>query len=149
MGGSITIEAQEHEGSTFTIQLPLTLSIISVLLVELEKEKYAIPLSSIIETAVLHKDEIYSAHHNKVIDFRGNVVPLAFLSDIFDVPQESKKDEYLSIVIVRKGNKLTGLVVDSFIGQQEVVLKSLGNYLSNVFAISGATILGDGSSINH
>lgn len=144
LGGSITIEAQEHEGSTFTIQLPLTLSIISVLLVELEKEKYAIPLSSIIETAVLHKDEIYSAHHNKVIDFRGNVVPLAFLSDIFDVPQESKEDEYLSIVIVRKGNKLTGLVVDSFIGQQEVVLKSLGNYLSNVFAISGATILGDG-----
>lgn len=144
LSGSITIEAKPNEGSTFTIQLPLTLSIISVLLVELEKEKYAIPLSSIIETAVLHKDEIYSAHHNKVIDFRGNVVPLAFLSDIFQVPKEEKETDYISVVIVRKGNRLTALVVDSFIGQQEIVLKSLGDYLTNVFAISGATILGDG-----
>jgi len=73
------------------------------------------------------------------------VVPLTFLNDIFEVPkQEEQDDEYFSVVIVRKGNKMTGLVVDSFIGQQEVVLKSLGNYLTNVFAISGATILGDG-----
>ncbi len=81
-----------------------------------------------------------------MIDFRGKVVPLAFLNDIFDVPQleEQEEDEFFSVVIVRKGNKMTGLVVDSFIGQQEVVLKSLGNYLTNVFAISGATILGDG-----
>src|SRR5699024_1261774 len=133
------IEAKPNEGSTFTIQLPLTLTIISVLLVELEKEKYAIPLSSIIETAVLHKDEIYSAHHNKFIDFRGNVVPLAFLSDIFQVPKEEKETDYISVVIVRKGNRLTALVVDSFIGQQDIVLKSLVDYLTNVFAISGAT----------
>ena len=73
-----SIDAVPGEGSTFSIQLPLTLSIISVLLVELEKEKYAIPLSSIIETAILRKDEIYSAHHNKVIDFRGQVIPLNF-----------------------------------------------------------------------
>src|SRR5699024_7785308 len=96
-----------NEGSTFTIQLPLTLSIISVLLVELEKEKYAIPLSSIIETAVLHKDEIYSAHHNKVIDFRGYVVLLAFLSDILQVTKIEKETVLLSDVIVRKGNLLT------------------------------------------
>lgn len=145
LGGNISIDSKPGEGSTFSIQLPLTLSIISVLLVELQKEKYAIPLSSIIETAILKKSEIYNAHNNKVIDFRGNVVPLAFLNEIFEVPQtEEIDDEYVSVVIVRKGNKLTGLVVDSFIGQQEVVLKSLGNYLTNVFAISGATILGDG-----
>ena len=144
LGGSISIDAVPGEGSTFSIQLPLTLSIISVLLVELEKEKYAIPLSSIIETAILRKDEIYSAHHNKVIDFRGQVIPLTFLDKIFDVPKKNEEEEFVSVVIVRKGNKLAGLVVDSFIGQQEVVLKSLGNYLTNVFAISGATILGDG-----
>lgn len=145
LGGNITIDSTEGQGSVFSIQLPLTLSIISVLLVELQKEKYAIPLSSIIETAILKKSEIFKAHNNRVIDFRGSIVPLAYLNEIFEVPKiEENDDEYVSIVIVRKGNKLTGLVVDSFIGQQEVVLKSLGNYLTNVFAISGATILGDG-----
>jgi two-component system, chemotaxis family, sensor kinase CheA len=69
---------------------------------------------------------------------------LLFLEDVFDVPKHSKEEELYSVVIVRKGEKMAGLVVDSFIGQQEVVLKSLGNYLNDVFAISGATILGDG-----
>ena len=145
LGGNISIDAVPGEGSTFSIQLPLTLSIISVLLVELQKEKYAIPLSSIIEATVIHRDEIYSTHQHEVIDFRGDVVPLADLRTIFDVEKvNSTEEEYVSIVIVRKGNKLTGLIVDSFIGQQEVVLKSLGDYLTNVFAISGATIIGDG-----
>lgn len=145
LGGNISIDATNGQGSTFTIQLPLTLSIISVLLVELQKEKYAIPLSSIIETAILRKEDIYSAHQQKVIDFRGNVVPLVDLSELFEVPQtDEKEEEYVSVVIIRKGNKLTGLIVDAFIGQQEIVLKSLGDYLTNVFAISGATILGNG-----
>lgn len=145
LGGSISIDSEMGRGSTFSIQLPLTLSIISVLLVEIGKEKYAIPLSSIIETAIISKKQIYAAHQKKVIDFRGNIVPLAYLEDIFNVPDaKTEQDEYVSIVIVKKGDKLAGLVVDSFIGQQEVVLKSLGDYLSNVFAISGATILGDG-----
>ncbi|WP_100403044.1 chemotaxis protein CheA [Bacillus sp. FJAT-42315] len=144
LGGSISIDANEGKGSIFSIQLPLTLSIISVMLVEVEKEKYAIPLSSIIETAIVKKTDILKAHNQQVIDFRGKVVPLVFLEQIFEVPAVEEKDEYYSIVIVRKGDKMAGLVVDSFIGQQEVVLKSLGNYLTNVFAISGATILGDG-----
>lgn len=145
LGGSITIDATIDEGSKFSIQLPLTLSIMSVLLVELQNEKYAVPLSSIIETSIIHKDQIMLAHNKSVIDFRGKVVPLAYLNDIFNVPQTNEEDqEYLSIVIVRKGDKLAGLVVDSLIGQQEVVLKSLGDYLSNTFAISGATILGNG-----
>ncbi|OMP68623.1 chemotaxis protein CheA [Domibacillus epiphyticus] len=144
LGGSITIDSVEGAGSTFLIQLPLTLSIISVMLVEVEKEKYAIPLSSIIETAIVKKDEILNAHDQQVIDFRGKVVPLLFLDDIFTVPKQENDDRFYSVVIVRKGEKMAGLVVDSFIGQQEVVLKGLGNYLTNVFAISGATILGDG-----
>jgi len=145
LGGSVTVTSELGRGTTFSIQLPLTLSIISVMLVELQDEKYAIPLSSIIETAYVKKSDILSAHNQKVIDFRGKVVPLLFLNDLFNVPNsEGQVEDGYSIVIVRKGEKLAGLVVDSFIGQQEIVLKSLGNYLTNVFAISGATILGDG-----
>jgi len=144
LGGTIEISSTEGKGSLFSIQLPLTLSIISVMLVELEKEIYAVPLSSIIETAIIKSSDILNAHNQKVIDFRGKVVPLVFLEDVFEVPKDSSEEEYFSVVLVRKGEKMAGLVVDTFIGQQEVVLKSLGTYLSNVFAISGATILGNG-----
>lgn len=145
LGGTVSVDSILGHGTTFSVQLPLTLSIISVMLVELQKEKYAIPLSSIIETAFIKKSDIMSAHNQKVIDFRGKVVPLLYLNDLFNVPFESENStDGISVVIVRKGDKLAGLVVDSFIGQQEIVLKSLGNYLTNVFAISGATILGDG-----
>ena len=144
LGGTVSIDSQEGAGSVFLIQLPLTLSIISVMLVEIQKEKYAIPLSSIIETAIIKKEDIMNAHNQQVIDFRGKVLPLIFLKDIFEVPFHQEEDEFLSIVIVRKGDKLAGLVVDSFIGQLEIVLKSLGEYLNSAFAISGATILGDG-----
>lgn len=144
LGGTVTVDSEEGKGSIFSIQLPLTLSIISVLLVEIQQEKYAIPLSSIIETAIIKKEDILHAHNQQVIDFRGKVVPLVFLKDIFEVPAAAAEEEVVSVVIVRKGEKMAGLVVDSFIGQQEVVLKSLGNYLTSVFAISGATILGDG-----
>ncbi|MEK9197793.1 chemotaxis protein CheA [Ureibacillus sp. FSL E2-3493] len=145
LGGNISIESTEGVGSIFSIQLPLTLSIISVMLVEIEQETYAIPLSSIIETSIIKNSDILNAHNQKVIDFRGKVVPLIFLEEIFEVPRKEQIDQdYHSVVIVRKGEKLAGLVVDSFIGQQEIVLKSLGNYLTNIFAISGATILGNG-----
>lgn len=145
LGGFITIDSTEGKGSLFSIQLPLTLSIISVMLVEIEEEMFAIPLSSIIETAIIRSTDILNAHNQKVIDFRGKVVPLVFLDDVFSVPRDEQSDEeFLSVVIVRKGDKMAGLVVDSFVGQQEIVLKSLGNYLSSVFAISGATILGNG-----
>lgn len=144
LGGTISVHSEENVGTTFLIQLPLTLSIISVMLVEVQKEKYAIPLTSIIETAIFKKSEIYYAHEQPVIDFRGKVVPILSLQEIFHVPKYIEGNDYISTVIIRKGDKLAGLVVDSFIGQEEIVLKSLGNYLTNVFAISGATILGDG-----
>ncbi len=144
LGGYISIDSKEGQGSLFQVQLPLTLSIISVMLVELDKEIYAIPLSSIIETAIIQSSEVLNAHNQKVIDFRGNIVPLVYLKEIFEMEQSEEQGEFQSVVIVRKGEKLAGLVVDSFIGQQEIVLKSLGNYLQSVFAISGATILGNG-----
>ena len=101
-------------------------------------------LSSIIETAIIKTSDILNAHNQKVIDFRGKVVPLVFLEDFLKCQNILMKKNIHSVVIVRKGEKMAGLVVDSFIGQQEMVLKSLGTYLSSVFAISGATILGNG-----
>ncbi|WP_210363838.1 chemotaxis protein CheA [Bacillus sp. REN3] len=144
LGGKISIDSAENKGTVFSIQLPLTLSIISVMLVGIANEKFAVPLSSIIETAIVKDSDIMNAHNQKVIDFRGKVVPLLFLKDVFEVPSDEQNDQFHSVILVRKGEKMAGLVVDSFIGQQEVVLKSLGNYLTNVFAISGATILGNG-----
>lgn len=143
LGGSISIDSTLGKGSIFSVQLPLTLSIISVMLVELGTGRFAVPLSSVIETAIIKKSDMLNAHSQKVIDFRGKIVPLLFLKEIFEIDEEDDKELY-SVILVRKGEKIAGLIVDSFIGQQEIVLKSLGDYLQNIFAISGATILGDG-----
>lgn len=91
LGGNISIESTQNVGSVFSIQLPLTLSIISVMLVEIENEIYAIPLSSIIETSIIRHSDILNAHNQKVIDFRGKVVPLVFLEEIFEVPRAEQK----------------------------------------------------------
>ncbi len=144
LGGNVSIDSIEGAGSKFSIQLPLTLSIIAVLLIQVQQEKYAIPLNSIIETAIIKHEDIFLAHNQKVMDFRGKIIPLLSLKDLFQVPVFEENDEYISVVIVRKGEKIAALVVDSFIGQHEIVLKSLGDYFTNVFAISGATILGNG-----
>ncbi|MBU5246170.1 chemotaxis protein CheA [Bacillus halotolerans] len=144
LGGSVSVKSAEGQGSLFSIQLPLTLSIISVLLIKLEEETFAIPISSIIETAVIDRKDILQTHDREVIDFRGHIVPVVYLKEEFKIEDTRQDAEQLHIIVVKKGDKPTAFVVDSFIGQQEVVLKSLGDYLTNVFAISGATILGDG-----
>ncbi|HJA40956.1 MAG TPA: chemotaxis protein CheA [Firmicutes bacterium] len=144
LGGSISIDSELGKGSIFSVQLPLTLSIISVMLVELGSGRFAIPLSSVIETAIIKRTDMLNAHSQKVIDFRGKIVPLLFLKDIFEIEDTKENKDFYSVILVRKGEKIAGLVVDSFIGQQEIVLKSLGDYLQNIFAISGSTILGDG-----
>ena len=97
LGGFISIESKEGQGSLFQVQLPLTLSIISVMLVELEKEVFAIPLSSIIETAIIQTSEIMNAHNQKVIDFRGNIIPLVNLTEIFEIPEQNDESDGLSI----------------------------------------------------
>jgi two-component system, chemotaxis family, sensor kinase CheA len=142
LGGSIVVSSEPGKGSMFSIQLPLTLSILSTLLVKVHQETFAIPLSSIIETVALNPQDIKYVHGQKVMDFRGHIVPLVSLNKVYGVSDQD--DSSHSVVIIQKGDKRSGLLVDSFIGQREVVLKSLGNYLKNIFAISGATILGNG-----
>ncbi|WP_068774645.1 chemotaxis protein CheA [Paenibacillus sp. FJAT-26967] len=145
LGGHIHVESVPGSGSIFSIKLPLTLSIISAMLVKLGSEKYAIPLSSIVETSLVQKSQIRSVHGNRMIDFRGSMIPLLSLCSVLDVPDYSDaEEEETEVVIIRKGDKMAALMVEEFIGQQEIVLKSLGKYLKNLFAISGATILGDG-----
>ncbi|MDF2720305.1 MAG: chemotaxis protein CheA [Paenibacillus sp.] len=145
LGGHVQVTSKLGAGTKFSVQLPLTLSIISAMLVRLGSEKYAIPLSSIVETSVIRKEHVRRVHGNKMMDFRNSIIPLLSLSSLFEVPDFSEEDEpETEVVIVKKGDKLVGLMVDEFIGQQEIVLKTLGKYLTNLFAVSGATILGDG-----
>jgi two-component system chemotaxis sensor kinase CheA len=145
LGGHVQVNSKLGAGSIFSVQLPLTLSIISAMLIKLGSEKYAIPLTSIVETSAIQSSQIRNIHGNKMIDFRKSVIPLISLSSLFEVPDYNETDEdEIEIVVVRKGDKQVALMVDEFIGQQEIVLKTLGKYLSGLFAISGATILGDG-----
>jgi two-component system chemotaxis sensor kinase CheA len=145
LGGHVQVDSKPGFGSKFSVQLPLTLSIISAMLVRLGSEKYAIPLSSIVETSAIQKNQIRNIHGNKMVEYRNTVIPLVSLSTLFNVPDFNEDlEEETEIVVVRKGDKQVALMVDEFIGQQEIVLKTLGKYLSGLFAISGATILGDG-----
>lgn len=145
LGGNVTIHSKFGSGTRFSVQLPLTLSIISAMLIKLGSEKYAIPLSSIVETSVVRNTEIRNIHGNLMIEFRKTIIPVVSLSKLFASPDYREDDEEeTEIVIIKKGDKMAALMVDEFIGQQEIVLKALGKYLNNVYAISGATILGDG-----
>jgi two-component system chemotaxis sensor kinase CheA len=145
LGGHVQVDSKLGSGSKFSVQLPLTLSIISAMLVRLGSEKYAIPLSSIVETSVIQQSQIRDLQGSNMIEYRNSVIPLVSLSHLFGVPDYNElNEEEIEIVVVRKGEKQVALMVDEFIGQQEIVLKTLGKYLSGLFAISGATILGDG-----
>lgn len=145
LGGHVLVESSPGQGTKFSVQLPLTLSIISAMLVQLGNEKYAIPLSSIVETSLITKEQVHVVQGSQMMHFRGNVIPLISLSKLLDVPDYSEEEEdETEVVIIRKGDKLAALMVDSFIGQQEIVLKTMGSYLTKLFAVSGATILGDG-----
>jgi two-component system chemotaxis sensor kinase CheA len=144
LGGDIEVRTKKHEGSTFTIRLPLTLAIIQALMIELGDEKYAIPLGSIQTIEDVAASDIKYVRTKEVISLRGTVIPLIRLYDILECPPRDENPENLTVVIVAKGDKLAGLVVDNLIGQQEIVIKPLGKFINIEKIISGATILGDG-----
>ncbi|MEG1958063.1 MAG: chemotaxis protein CheA [Lachnospiraceae bacterium] len=144
LGGDIECNTVLGEGSSFVIRLPLTLAIIQALMVELGDEKYAIPLGSIQTIEDVPCSEIEYVQTKEVINLRGSVIPLIRLDEVLDVEPREEKPESLTVVIVSKGEKLAGLVVDNLIGQLEIVIKSIGKYINNNKVISGAAILGDG-----
>ncbi len=145
LGGDVEVKTKYGEGSIFIIRLPLTLAIIQALMVKLGDEKYAISLGSIQTIEDIPVTDIKYVHAEEVINLRGNVIPLIRLRDVLDVPGEAQEQDTITVVIVTKGDKQAGLVVDSLIGQMEIVIKSLGKYININKMISGATILGDGS----
>lgn len=146
LGGAIEVKTALGEGSTFSIRLPLTLAIIQALMVEIGYEKYAISLDSIQAIEDVLKTDIKYVQSKEVINLRGNVIPIVRLHEILDIEKINDDDnDNLTVVIIKKGDEQAGLVVDRLIGQQEIVIKSLGSYIdSGNKLISGATILGNG-----
>jgi two-component system chemotaxis sensor kinase CheA len=144
LGGDIEAKSKLGEGSNFIIRLPLTLAIIQALMVELGPEKYAIPLGSIQTIEDVLSADIKYVHSKEVINLRGTVIPLLRLDKLLNVPDSGNETDNLTVVIVSKGDRLAGIVVDNLIGQQEIVIKSIGKYINNNKIIGGATILGDG-----
>jgi len=147
LGGDIEVTSEPGVGSKSVIRLPLTLAIIQALLVKVEAEKYAIPLNTIKEITTIHKDKIRNIQGNKVALYREATLPILKLSELLSVPPQEKEfeDPDHTVVIIRKGDKTAGIIVDDLIGQQEIVIKSLGKFLNNIEGIAGATILGNGS----
>ncbi|AGB19039.1 chemotaxis protein CheA [Thermoanaerobacterium thermosaccharolyticum] len=143
LNGSIEVKTEVDKGTKFIIKLPLTLAIIQALLVMVGNEKYAFPLNSISEIVNKNKNEIHLVQGKEVVMYRGKVIPLIRLHNILDLKSNEDSDNFIC-VIIKKGDNLAACSVDELIGQQEIVIKPLGKYLSNVKIIAGATILGDG-----
>ncbi|MBV7273366.1 chemotaxis protein CheA [Clostridium sp. PL3] len=144
LNGMIYVETKEGEGTKFTIKLPLTLAILTGLLVKIHNETYALPMSNIVEIVRKPVSEIESVKKQSIVIIRDKVLPLIWLHDYFKLPRmKSKKNIF--IVILGTAEKRFGVVVDKLIGNQEIVVKPLGAYIGKVEGISGATILGDGS----
>ncbi len=144
LNGNIAIETKRNAGTKVIISLPLTLAIIEALLVGVGGEQYAIPLSSIDETTFILPEQIKTVKNQEVMVLRGTVLPLLRLDRLLDIPSDNKGNGELFVVVVRKGERRVGLVVDLLVGQQEIVIKSLGQLLTGIRGIAGATILGNG-----
>ncbi|MBR4760652.1 MAG: chemotaxis protein CheA, partial [Lachnospiraceae bacterium] len=144
LSGEVDVKTKLGEGSTFTIRLPLTLAIIQALMVEIGGEKYAISLGSIQTIEDVAKNEVKLVENKEVMNLRGTVVPLIRMNQVLSIESTKGPDDNLLVIIVKKGDKLAGLIVDELMGQQEIVIKSLGKYINKSKIISGATILGDG-----
>lgn len=145
--GVIEIESEITKGTTFIIKLPLTLAIIQGLIVQVENETYALPLSNVVEVVALTDENCYTINQRRVIRIRQQVLPLLSLKDELSIPTKENSGATQYVVVIGLAHQRLGIVVDSLLGQEEIVIKSLGQYLGNVPAIAGSTILGDGRVI--
>ncbi|NOS78039.1 MAG: chemotaxis protein CheA [Nitrospira sp.] len=146
MNGTVEIESEEGKGSLITIKLPLTIAIIQALMVEVERATFAIPLSSVIEAVRISKDEIKTINGREVLHLRDRVLPLLRLAKEFEIPADRERDRFY-VVVAALGDRRIGVVVDELRSQEEVVIKSIWEYLDSIKGISGATITGEGKVV--
>ena len=144
INGTVEYSTTPGKGTIFAIKLPLTLAIIRALMVESGSRAYAFPLTYVVETLNVNSKDIKNIRHSEVIVVRGQVYQLKRLGDIFSHPAGDQNDQKIYVVIVGSGQRKLGVVVDKLIGEQEIVIKSLGDYLGQVEGLAGAAILGDG-----
>jgi two-component system, chemotaxis family, sensor kinase CheA len=142
--GVFDVDTAPGQGTRFTIKLPLTLAIIQALLVRVAEELYAIPLDSVIESQRVEMQDVRTVHGNEVITLRGQVVPLVRIAEFFELGGQRDPDKVMIVIVGLQGRQV-GLVVDSFEGEQEIVIKPLSDVVGRISGISGATILGNGS----
>lgn len=144
LNGVIEIDSELGKGSSFKLKIPLTLAIIQSLLVGTQEEFYAIPLASVLETVRVPIDNIYTIEGKNVLRLREEVLSLVRLSDVFGVKQVLESGDQTYVVIIGVAESKLGIIVDTLVGQEEIVIKSMGDYLQNIQGIAGATIRGDG-----
>jgi two-component system chemotaxis sensor kinase CheA len=144
LNGIIEIDSEKGKGSVFKIKIPLTLAIIQALLVTAQEELFAVPLANVIETVRITLEDISTVEGKSVLKLRDEILPLVNMSDIFKIEKILGVTQYLYVVVLGVGASKIGLIVDGLIGQEEIVIKSLGEYLKGIKGIAGATIRGDG-----
>ncbi|MBE0514581.1 chemotaxis protein CheW [Sulfurimonas sp.] len=144
LNGIIDIDSELGVGTSMKLKIPLTLAIIQALLVGVQEEHYAIPLASVLETVRISTDEVYTVEGRSVMRLREDVLPLVHIGDIFEVERILDSNEYAYVVVLGLGTSKLGLIVDTLVGQEEIVIKSLGEFLKGIEGIAGATIRGDG-----
>jgi two-component system, chemotaxis family, sensor kinase CheA len=144
LNGIIDIESEVGVGTSIKLKIPLTLAIIQALLVGVQEEHYAIPLASVLETVRISREEIYTVENRSVMRLRDDVLSLVHIGDIFEVERILDGSEHAYVVVLGLGASKLGLIVDTLVGQEEIVIKSLGDYLTGIEGIAGATIRGDG-----
>jgi two-component system, chemotaxis family, sensor kinase CheA len=144
LNGIIDIDSEIGVGTSMKLKIPLTLAIIQALLVGVQEEYYAIPLASVLETVRISRDEIYTVEGRSVMRLRDDVLSLVHIGDIFEVERILDASEHAYVVVLGLGTSKLGLIVDTLVGQEEIVIKSLGDYLKGIDGIAGATIRGDG-----
>lgn len=144
LNGIIDVDSEMGKGSVMKLKIPLTLAIIQALLVGVQEEYYAIPIASVLETVRISFDEIYTVEGRSVLRLRDEVLSLVKLSDVFGVKDVFDNSEHVYVVVIGLAEKKLGVIVDTLVGQEEIVIKSLGDYLKGIEGIAGATIRGDG-----